>query len=203
MWAAKLCVGFGKQKDACMSKIGRKPIDIGSVAVEIKGNEVHFKGKKAQGVYPLPEILKAELENKVLRLVVEPAIAGRTSERDINRQWGLHRALLANKIKGAEQDFEKVLQINGLGFKAALSGTKLTFSLGYVHKIDYQLPQGVTVEVDKTGQRLVFKSPDKELVGNVASKVRSFRPPEPYKGTGIKYDTEVIARKAGKAKSAA
>ena len=98
----------------------------------------------------------------------------------------MHRALLANKIKGIQQDFEKIVQINGLGFKAAVSGSKVVFSLGYSHKIDFNLPKDVTLEVDKTGQRLVFRSPDKEQLGQVCSQVRALRPPEPYKGTGIK-----------------
>ena len=111
--------------------------------------------------------------------------------------------MLANKIKGADNEFEKVLQINGLGFKATVAGQKLVLTLGYTHKIDFTLPKGVSAEVDKTGQRLVFKSADRELVGQVASEIRMMRPPEPYKGTGVKYELEVITRKAGKAKAAA
>lgn len=185
-----------------MSKIGRKPIDVGSVAVEIKGQEVHYKGTKSSGVYVLPHSLKAELNGALLRITFNKQ-AARDNARDINRVWGLNRALIANKISGAGTDFEKVLQINGLGFKAVVSGNKIVFSLGYTHKIDFILPSNVTVEVDKTGQRIVFKSPDKEAVGQIASKVRMLRPPEPYKGTGVKYEQEIIVRKAGKAKAAA
>jgi large subunit ribosomal protein L6 len=183
-----------------MSKIGRKSIDIGNVQVEIKGQEVHYKGKKSSGVYILPDSLKAELKEK--KLVIIRAQENDTA-RDTNRVWGLARALLANKIKGAQNEFEKLIQINGLGFKAQLSGSKVVFSLGYSHKIDFMLPAGVTLEVDKTGQKLTFKSADKELIGHVASQVRALRPPEPYKGTGIKLATEVIKRKAGKTKAAA
>lgn len=183
-----------------MSKIGRKPIDIGSAKVEIKGNEIHFSGKKGSGVYVLPEGMNATLTDKLLVLGFDKN--GQNSS-DMNRIWGLHRALLANKIKGCQQEFERVLQINGLGFKAAVSGDKVLFSLGFSHKIDYILPKGVALEVDKTGQRLTFRSPDKELMGHVCSQVRALRPPEPYKGTGIKFETEVIARKAGKTKAAA
>jgi large subunit ribosomal protein L6 len=186
-----------------MSKIGRKPIDIGSVAVEIKGHEVHFKGKKNSGVYVLPGELTVQLEGKSLRIGFEKEGKSRNVIRDSNRVWGLHRALLANELKGAEGEFEKVMQINGLGFKAVLTGNKLLFSLGYTHKIEFSLPPTVSVEIDKTGQRLAIKSPDCELVGLVASKIRMMRPPEPYKGTGIKYEKEVIVRKAGKAKASA
>lgn len=182
-----------------MSKIGRKPIDIGSAKVEIKGQEVHYTGKKGSGSYMLPEGMKATLDGKMLALSFDAS----HKTPDTNRVWGLHRALLANRIKGIQQDFEKVLQINGLGFKAALSGNKVVFSLGFSHKIDFILPKDVSLEVDKTGQRLTFRSPDKELMGQVCSQVRALRPPEPYKGTGVKLDTEVIARKAGKTKAAA
>lgn len=183
-----------------MSKIGRKPIDIGSAKIEVKGQEVHYAGKKGNGVYVLPKELMPELDGKNLTLKVNDKV--HVDAKTLNRVWGLHRALLANAIKGCQQEFEKVIQINGLGFKAALSGSKVVFSLGYSHKIDFNLPAGVSLEIDKTGQRLVFRSSDKELVGHVCSQVRALRPPEPYKGTGIKLDTEVIARKAGKTKAA-
>lgn len=184
-----------------MSKIGRRPIDIGSAKVEVKGQEIHYSGNKSNGIFVLPTALVAHLEGKLLTISVRDK--QEASGREINRIWGLNRALLANAIKGCQQEFEKVIQINGLGFKAALSGSKIVFSLGYAHKIDFNLPKEVSLEVDKTGQRLVFRSANKELVGQVCSQVRALRPPEPYKGTGIKLETEVIARKAGKTKAAA
>lgn len=178
-----------------MSKIGRKPIDILNAQVEIKGNEIHYKGKKTSGVHILDDLLEAEINNK--QLFIKP----RKVTSDTNRIWGLHRALVANKIIGSETGFEKKLRINGLGFKAVLAGPKIQFSLGYSHKIDFNLPKDVTLEVDKTGQLLTFKSSFKDLLGQVCSDIRALRPPEPYKGTGIKYESEVILRKAGKAKS--
>jgi large subunit ribosomal protein L6 len=99
---------------------------------------------------------------------------------------------------GVESGFEQKVNIVGLGYKAQLTGKKLVFSLGYSHKIDYDLPNDVTVDVDKTGQFLVFKSHDKSLLGGVCDDVRRFREPEPYKGTGIMRAEEVIIRKAGK-----
>lgn len=182
-----------------MSKIGRKAIDIGNVQVDIKGQEVHYKGKKASGVHVLPQGLTAKLEDKKLYISEEE----KSSNRSLNRVWGLHRALIANAIKGADVGFEKQVQINGLGFKAALAGNKIVFSLGYSHKIDFDLPKEVSLEIDKTGQLLTFKSANKELLGHVCSVVKALRPPEPYKGTGIKLANEVIARKAGKTKAAA
>jgi len=184
-----------------MSKIGRKPIEIGNAKIEIKGNDVHYKGSKASGVYILPKEIKATLEGKALLLTRTDAKT-LLKERDINRIWGMHRALLANKIKGADVGFERQLKINGLGYKATVSGKKIVFALGFSHKIDMELPDNVMLEVDKTGQLLTIKSSDKELVGAVGSKIRALRPPEPYKGTGVKWVTEVIRRKAGKAKAA-
>jgi large subunit ribosomal protein L6 len=184
-----------------MSKIGRKPIDIGNVQVEIKGQEVHYKGPKSSGIYVLPDVLTAKIEDKALLL--EPNKNVKVSVRELNRLWGLNRALLSNKIKGAAHEFEKKIQIIGLGYKVASSGNKLIFSLGYSHKIDFELPKGVSVDIDKTGQNVTFKSFDKELVGHICSKVKALRLPEPYKGTGIKLAEEVIRRKAGKAKASA
>lgn len=181
-----------------MSKIGRKPIELGGVKIEIKGNEVLYTGKKSSGTYVLPDKLEAELSEKTVTL--KPSSLAQ-KYRDINRIWGLHRALLANKIKGADEGFEQKLIINGLGFKAVVTGKKVVFSIGFSHKVEVDLPEGVTLEVDKTGQALTFKSHDKELVGHVCSKIRAIRPPEPYKGTGIKWASEVILRKAGKTKS--
>lgn len=180
-----------------MSKIGRKPIDIGGTQVTVSGQEINYKGKFGSGSYTLPQGFVATLSEK--KLVVKPQ---GESSRDVNVVWGGLRAVLANKIGGAQTLFEQQLQINGLGFKAAVAGKKLVFSLGFSHKIEYELPAAVTVEVDKTGQLLTFRSSDKELLGAVCDRVRSFRPPEPYKGTGIKLASETIIRKAGKAKAA-
>lgn len=181
-----------------MSKIGRKPISLGGVKIEIKGCEVLYKGVKASGAYLLPDKLEVELKEN--SLLVKPASSA-VKYREINRIWGLHRALLANKILGSDEGFERQLRIIGLGYKAVVAGKKVVFSIGFSHKVEVDLPEGVTLEVDKTGQILTFKSFDKELVGAICSKIRAIRPPEPYKGTGIKWSTEVILRKAGKAKS--
>lgn len=178
-----------------MSKIGRKPIALGSVKTEIKGLEIHYSGKHAQGVHVLPGILKAEIEENQLTVMA----AEKTS--DTNRLWGLHRALLANRITGAETGFTRQITIVGLGFKAIKKGEGLEFSLGYSHKIDFPLPKGLTIDIDKTGQQLTLWANDKELVGHISSKIRALRPPEPYKGTGIHYTGVPIRRKAGKAKS--
>jgi large subunit ribosomal protein L6 len=183
-----------------MSKIGRKPVDIGSVHVEIKGQEIHYKGKKSSGIYTVPNELVPNLENK--KIFLKTIDKSDLSLRELNRVWGLARALLANAIKGSDTPFEKEVQINGLGFKAALAGQKVAFTLGYSHKIDFDLPKEVSLEIDKTGQKLLFRSSDRFILGDVCSKVRALRPPEPYKGTGIRVANEFIARKAGKTKAA-
>ncbi len=175
-----------------MSKIGRKPIDIGNTKIEIKDNNIHYHGKLANGVYDLPNTFKAELKDNSLHITPAKIM------RDTNMFWGLHRALIANKIKGADTGFEKVLRINGLGYKAIISGSKIQFSLGYSHKIDFDIPADVKIEVDKTGQVMTLKSPHKDLLGQTCSNIRSLRPVEPYKGTGIKYETEIVLRKIGK-----
>ena len=150
MLAAKLFVLSGK-KVFSMSKIGRKPIDIGAVQIEIKGQEIHYKGKKTSGIHILPDVLTAQINGTTLLLQPTVDKTSRNVQKDVNRVWGLHRALLFNKLKGSDVGFEKEMIINGLGYKAIVSGQKVVFSLGYSHKIDFQLPQEVALEVDKTG----------------------------------------------------
>ena len=181
-----------------MSKIGRKPIQIRDVHVTVNGQTITYKGKRDSGSYVLPQELEAVLEGD--ELIIKPSPKG-APMREINRIWGLHRALLGSKIQGARADFEKQIEIIGLGYKAAVTGKKIVFSLGYSHKIDFELPDNVVVETDKTGQLLTVKSPSKDLVGQVCSNIKALRKPEPYKGTGIKFKTETILRKAGKTKS--
>ncbi len=179
-----------------MSKIGRKPIDLGTVQVELKNNTVFYKGKKGSGEHVLPSALRAHLIDHALKLECLE------SSRKNNMLWGLHRALLANEIQGIDSGFQEVVNISGLGFKAVLAGKVLTFSLGYSHKIQFPLPEGIDVEVDKTGQNVTIKGKNRQLVGLTASKIRALRPVEPYKATGIKRAGEVVLRKAGKTKAA-
>lgn len=190
-----------------MSKIGRKPIPLSNVKVKLEGNKIIYQGPKVSGEHLLPEELKAEINDTSIKLVPAHSTSKQEGEKlkkdsNLNRVWGLHRALLANQIKGAGQPFEKKMRIVGLGFKATLAGNKMQFFLGYSHKIDFELPKDVTVEIDKSGQTLTFKSIDTMSLGQVCSSIRELRPPEPYKGTGILYANEIIRRKAGKAKTA-
>lgn len=185
-------------KDTRMSKIGRKPIDLGNVSVEIKNNQVHYKGAKSSGSYQLPENIKVVVDANKLSL--KPVSEEKTT-RDFNRIWGMHRAMLANAIVGSGAGFVKDVIITGLGFKGVLAGNKITFALGYSHKIDFELPKEVTLQIDKTGQKLTFSSFDKQKLGQVCSLVKAFRKTEPYKQTGIKLLTDVVIKKAGKTKA--
>jgi len=182
-----------------MSKIGRKPINLADVQVTVKNNEIQYKGKNHSGVYYLPADLQARVVEG--KLFIEPKTGARETGRSVTSNvWGLHRALIANALQGAAQNFERRVEINGLGFKAAVTGEKVQFTLGYTHKIMVDLPKEVKLVVDKTGQKLTFTSFDKAKLGQICAFVRSLRPPEPYKGTGIKYAEEIIRKKAGKAK---
>ncbi len=178
-----------------MSKIGRKPIDISGVQVEVEGHEVRYKGSANSGVYVLPEILSARVEDNRLFISAAKNLK-ELKRREINRIWGLHRALLANDLQGAKVEFEKEIEIVGLGYKVILSGNKLVFSLGYSHKIDFEVPKDISFSINKSGQKLVGKSCNKELLGKICSKICDLRVPEPYKGTGVKLTSTQIIRKA-------
>lgn len=177
-----------------MSKIGRKPITLSSAKVEIKNGFISLSGPKGKVDHQIPPCLTIKKDDQHLILSVEK------ETRQNRMKWGLHRALLANKVRGIEEGFENTIKIVGLGYKAIVSGKKLVFSLGYSHKIEYFLPEGVEVSVDKSGQTLTLKSIDKYLLGKACDAIRLFRKPEPYKGTGVIRKNEIIRRKAGKAK---
>jgi large subunit ribosomal protein L6 len=118
-----------------------------------------------------------------------------------NAVWGLHRALVAGKVKGAEEGFVSTVRIVGIGFKAVIAGDILILSLGYSHKIELPIVAGITVETDKVGQLITLRSTDKFQLGNFCAKIRGYRKPEPYKGTGNYVNSETIIRKAGKSKA--
>jgi len=176
-----------------MSKIGRRAINTEGLTVTVDGQNVSYKGAKASGVHTLPDCLRANLEENKLRLELADA-----KDTKNNNFWGLHRALLANELQGAREEFSVDLVIVGLGFKGELKGDSILFSLGYSHKINFSLPKEVSVVIDKTGQNISVKSTNKFLAGDVAQKICALRRPEPYKGTGIRLANEQILRKVGK-----
>jgi large subunit ribosomal protein L6 len=176
-----------------MSRIGRLPIPLEkSVKASIAGATVKVEGPKGKLEMQLHPGFTAEIKDSEI-VVKRP---GDTSdERAIH---GLMRKLVANMVEGVGKGFTRVLEINGVGYRAEAKGTQVNLTLGYSHPIVYQLPPGVTAKVER--QVLVtLESADRQLLGTVAAQIRELRPPEPYKGKGIKYATETIRRKAGKA----
>lgn len=174
-----------------MSRIGKKPIGIpDKVEVKITGLTVDVKGPKGQLTYTFNKDVKIEKKDK--EVLVSPANQTTTARQ----LWGMSRTVLGNMVTGVTTGFVKSLEFNGVGYKAAVSGTTLTLNLGYSHPIEYKLPTGIEAKVNKNV--IDIHGADKELVGFVAAQVRSFREPEPYKGKGLKYTTEKIIRKAGK-----
>jgi large subunit ribosomal protein L6 len=175
-----------------MSRIGKKPINIASgVKITLDGQNIKVEGPKGR----LERSINDQVEVKVD--ADQLTIASRTEESGTALQ-GLTRSLIANMVDGVTTGFSKVLEINGVGYRAEMKGKTLSLSLGYSHPVDYPLPEGISAEVDAKANTVTVSGIDKELVGATAAKIRSFRKPEPYKGKGIKYADERIMRKAGK-----
>jgi large subunit ribosomal protein L6 len=178
-----------------MSRIGKKPIQIpAKVKVELKGNLIKATGPLGTLDFTVPSGITAKVEGAVLTFSAD---ASRTKE--LNAVFGTTRARVANIIAGVETPFIKILEINGLGYKANVQGKQLNLELGFSHPVLLDIPDGVTVTADPKNPLVEIKGADKVLVGDFAAKIRKIRPPEPYKGSGIKYQGEHIARKAGKA----
>lgn len=175
-----------------MSRIGKKPIDIPSgVSVEITGQKVVVKGPKGSLEQVIHEATKAELVDN--QLVVKISNEENVKEKAL---WGLTRSLLANLVTGVTTGFQKTLEINGVGFKAALNGQVLVLNLGFSHPVNYSIPADITISVEKNV--VTVAGIDRQKVGQTAAEIRALKKPEPYKGKGIKYSDEVIRRKAGK-----
>lgn len=175
-----------------MSRIGKQPIEIPSgVKVSINNQSVSVSGPKGTLSRIMLETVTLDLNDKFLTVSrVDDSINARAAH-------GLSRTLLSNMVTGVTRGFERALEINGVGYRAEVKDDILNLSLGYSHPINFQLPNGITVDVDKM-TKLLVKGIDKELVGQTAAKIRQFRSPEPYKGKGVKYADEKILRKAGK-----
>jgi len=176
-----------------MSRIGKLPINIPSgVKIALSGAEVSVQGPKGKLAQMIPEIIDVKIAADVVN------VERRGDDKADHSMQGLTRTLIANMVEGVTNGFERVLDITGVGYRAEASGKSLNLSLGYSHPIDYPLPEGISVEVEKQ-TKIMVRGIDKQLVGATAAKIRSFRPPEPYKGKGIRYADERILRKAGKA----
>ena len=175
-----------------MSRIGKSPIPIPEkVSVSLNGLDVTVKGPKGELSRTLPDGVDIAQDGNVL--VVTPSSTSRRSRE----RHGLCRTLVANMVEGVSQGYTRKLEIVGVGYRAAVQGKKLVVSAGYSHQVEMVPPDGITFAVENNTNVFVSGA-DKELVGNEAAKVRAIRPPEPYKGKGIKYEGERILRKAGK-----
>jgi large subunit ribosomal protein L6 len=175
-----------------MSRIGKRPIPVpAKVTVVLDGSKVTVTGPKGTLNRVLPEKVKIEQENDIVQ--VSPVDESRTARQ----RHGLSRTLVANMVEGVSKGFEKRLEIQGVGYRAQAQGSKLTLNVGYSKPVEMTMPQGIQVAVEKNLE-LIVSGIDKELVGNTAATIRAVRPPEPYKGKGIRYSGEVVRRKAGK-----
>jgi large subunit ribosomal protein L6 len=177
-----------------MSRIGRLPIAVPSgVQVKIDGHKVSVKGKRGELIREFHPDIEIKLEDGKV-------VVTRPSDSSTHRALhGTTRALLANMVKGVSDGFTKVLQIEGVGYRAAMEGSHLVFYLGYSHPVKVEPPAGIKFAADEKAKTVTVEGSDRQLVGQVAANLRKLRPPEPYKGKGVMYQGEHIRRKAGKA----
>ncbi len=176
-----------------MSRIGRLPVKLEKgVKAQVQGETVRLEGPKGKLEMKLQPGFAVEIKDSELSVK-------RPGDSRQQRAWhGLTRKLIANMAEGVAKGFTRVLEINGVGYRAEVKGSAINLSLGYSHPIVYQLPPGVTAKVERQVV-ITLEGADRQLLGTVAAQIRELRPPEPYKGKGIKYATETIRRKAGKA----
>lgn len=180
-----------------MSKIGKLPITVGNgVTVTLAGRNVNVTGPKGNGTIALPEGIDVETQEGKVQVT-----AKKLEDRKVKAMYGLTRANLANLIKGMDSGFEKQLEINGVGYRAQMQGVDLVLSLGFSHPVKFHPRDGVKVAV--SDNIITVSGNDKQLVGEAAANIRKVKPPEPYKGKGIRYKGERVRRKAGKAAKAA
>lgn len=176
-----------------MSRIGKQPIPLpAGVEVNIDGNVVRVKGAKGEMTRTLPEAIQVAVEDGQI-------VVRRPSDEPKHRALhGLTRSLVANMVTGVTEGFQKSLEIRGVGYRASMQGKKLVLAVGYSHPVEMEPPAGIEIEVPRPTQ-IVVRGIDKELVGEIAARIRRVRPVEPYLGKGIRYEGERVRRKAGKA----
>jgi large subunit ribosomal protein L6 len=177
-----------------MSRVGKYPVEIpAGVQVAIAGGILTAKGKLGELNLALTDYVDAKVEGNLV------SVAPRTKETQARMMWGTTRALIANMVKGVSTGFMKSLEITGTGYRAAVNGPNLEINLGFSHPVVYPVPAGIKISCERPTS-IKVEGVDKRLVGQVASEIRGFRPPEPYKGKGARYTDEVIRRKEGKKK---
>ena len=176
-----------------MSRIGKQPISIpAGVKVEVNGTHIKITGKKGTLERDLRPEMRVKVEDN--QIVCEPL----GSCKQVMAFWGLTRSLLNNMVVGVSEGFSRVLNVEGVGYRASVSGSTLTLNVGYSNPVNFPLPAGITGEVGKDNA-ITLQGIDKELIGQTAARIRAVRKPEPYKGKGIRYAGEYVARKVGKA----
>ena len=177
-----------------MSRIGKRPVAIPSgVTATVDGQTVNMKGPKGQLQFVVHDDVEVKFENGVVK------VAPRVKTNRAQAMYGTARAQVANLVAGVTKGFEKKLEITGVGYRAALQGKNLQLALGYSHDVIYKIPEGIAITVPKPTE-ITITGNDSQRVGQVAAEIRSYRPPEPYKGKGVKYSNEFIFRKEGKKK---
>lgn len=178
-----------------MSRVGKTPIKLpAGVKVELKGENLKVEGPKGKLAGRLASGVEVKVENGQI-------LVNMAKDHPKRNLWGVTRTTIWNMVHGASQGFAKELDIVGVGYRASVKGNILQMTLGYSHSVDYKLPEGIAAKVD-ANTHITVSGADKVLVGMVAAKIRSFRPPEPYQGKGVKYTSERIVRKQGKAAGA-
>ncbi len=176
-----------------MSRVGKMPVTVPSgVDVRVDGAQVTVKGSKGELSREFTDRVNVQIEDGTV------TVAREDDTRESRALHGLSRALLANMVQGVSEGFSKVLEIQGVGYRASLKGSDIELLVGFSHPVDVKAPKGITFEVPEP-TRIVVSGIDKEQVGQVAAEIRRVRPPEPYKGKGIRYSGEYVRRKAGKA----
>jgi large subunit ribosomal protein L6 len=175
-----------------MSRVGKKPIPIpNAVKVVLTSEGVTVKGPKGELNRSVPPQLSIKVEGD--QVIIQP----QEDNQKVKALFGLFRTLVANMVKGVAEGFERVLEIQGVGYRAEIQGSQLILNLGYSHPVPFQLPKGISAQVERQ-TRVILRGIDRDLLGLTAARIRRFRPPEPYKGKGIKYQEEKIRRKVGK-----
>jgi large subunit ribosomal protein L6 len=175
-----------------MSRIGKQPITIPpKVKVEVKGQQVFIEGPKGKLNWELPRRTSVKVEKDTV------LVSRQGEDAQAKALHGLSRALVNNMVRGVSEGFVKKLEIQGVGFKAAVQGKSVNLSLGYSHPVVYTIPDQIKVTVEEN-TKLTIEGPDRQTVGQVAAEIRSFYPPEPYKGKGVRYSDERVVRKEGK-----
>ncbi|WP_343081926.1 50S ribosomal protein L6 [Ostreiculturibacter nitratireducens] len=177
-----------------MSRIGKKPVELPSgVSATLSGQTVEVKGPKGTLSFNATDDVTIAIDGNVVK------VTPRGTSKRARQQWGMSRSMVENLVTGVTQGFKKELEIQGVGYRAAMAGNTLKLSLGYSHEVNFEVPQGVTVTTPKQTE-IVVEGIDAQLVGQVAANIREWRGPEPYKGKGIRYKGEYIFRKEGKKK---